>query len=115
MNSYLNKIVIRAIDEQRIKGTKYMVMGYANKSFLELMDWLYVKYGHITAGDLLKNKEDMQATYTVKDPIELLFDQIETGQESAVAGNSPFYDQQIVDMGVAKILLTQEYIHAYLM
>ena len=57
-----------------------MVMGYANKYFVELMDWLYVWYGQITPGDLMLNQEEMQATYNAEDPIEILFDQIETGK-----------------------------------
>ena len=40
-----------------------MVMGYANKSFIDLMDWLYVRYGQITPGDLMQNQKDIQATY----------------------------------------------------
>ena len=31
----------------------------------------------------------MQATYNVKDPIEILFGQMETGQEFAIVGNLP--------------------------
>ena len=41
MNSALKKIVVADIDEQHIKGAKDLVMGYANKSFVELMDCLY--------------------------------------------------------------------------
>ena len=58
-NNALKKIVVADIDEQHIKGAKYMVMGYANKSFVEVMDCMYLRYGHITPGDLLQNQEDM--------------------------------------------------------
>ena len=50
MNSDLNKISVAAIDEQWIKGGKYVVVGYSNKSFVEFMDFLYVRYGQITPG-----------------------------------------------------------------
>ena len=43
---------------------------------------------------------------TQRDPIDILFYHIETGQEFAVAGNSPFYGRQLTYMGVAKILVT---------
>ena len=56
MNIALKKIFIAAIDNQWIKGTKYMVMGYSKKSFVELMDWLYVWYGQIMLGYLMKNQ-----------------------------------------------------------
>ena len=38
MNSALNKIVIVAIEDKWINGAKDIVMGYADKSFLEFMD-----------------------------------------------------------------------------
>ena len=80
MNSAIKKIAFAAIDGQWIKGEKYTVMGYANKSFVDLMDWMYVRYGQITPGEKMQNQEEMQATYNVKDPINILFYQIETGQ-----------------------------------
>ena len=43
MNSALKKIVVTSIDNQWIKGTKYMVMGYAKNSFIELMECLYIR------------------------------------------------------------------------
>ena len=86
-----------------------MVMGYANKSFIDLMDWLYVRYGQITPGDLMQNQKDIQATYNTQDPIKTPFDKIKTGKEFAVAGNSPFSDHQLAEMGVSKTLATQEY------
>ena len=55
----------------------------------------------------------MQVMYNVDDTTDILFDNIETGQEFSIAGNSPFSDHQLADMGVAKILATQEYKHAY--
>ena len=61
----------------------------------------------------MMNQDEIQATYNVKDQIEILFDQIETGKESTIAGNSPFSDRHLSDMGVTKILATQEFTHAY--
>ena len=55
----------------------------------------------------MQNQEEIQATYNVKNPIDILFYQIDTGQESAVAGTSPFSDRQLAEMGVAKFLSTQ--------
>ena len=61
----------------------------------------------------MQNKEEIQATYNVKYPIEILFNQIEKVQQFTVAGNSPFYDRQLTEMGVTKILATQKYTHTY--
>ena len=59
MNSSLKKIFVADIEKQWIKGEKYTVMGYTNKSCVELMDCLYVRYGQITPGNLMQNKEEM--------------------------------------------------------
>ena len=90
-----------------------MLMGYANKSFVELIDWIYVRYGQITPVDLTRNQGKMKSMYNVEDPIEILFYQMDTGQEFTIAGNSSFSDWQLADMGVAKIVATQEYTHEY--
>ena len=74
------------------------------KDFFELMDWLYVQYVPITPLHLIQNQEEMQATYNIKDPIKILFDQIKMGQDFYIPGNSPFSDHYLADMGVKKIL-----------
>ena len=79
MNSALNIKVSAAIDDQQLKWAKDMVMGYAI-FFEELMDWIYSRYGQIMTGDLMKNTDSIQTAYHVKEHIEIIFDQIETGQ-----------------------------------
>ena len=61
----------------------------------------------------MRNQDKMQGMYNIKDPIEIMFDQMKTIQEFAIAGNSPFSNRQLEDMGVTKILTTQVYTHAY--
>ena len=50
-----------------------MVVGYTNKSLVELMDWLFMWYGQITPGDLMQNLEEMQVMYNVEYTIDILF------------------------------------------
>ena len=45
MNSNLGKIFVAAINKKWIKGENDMVMGYVNKSLVELTEWLYVPFG----------------------------------------------------------------------
>ena len=54
----------------------------------------------------------MQVAYNVERLIEILFDQMETGKEFTIAGNSTFFNRKLVDIGVTKILVTHEYTHA---
>ena len=60
MNSAFNNIIVAAIGNQWVKGSKNIVVGYANKSFVELMEWIYVSYGQITPGYLMRNQEKIQ-------------------------------------------------------
>ena len=76
MNIDLNKIVVAAIDKQWTKWAKDMVMGYARKPFVKIMDWMYIRYGQIIPGYLIRNQEKMQATYNVEDQTDILFDRI---------------------------------------
>ena len=46
MNIFLKKIVVAAINNQWLKGAKDLILEYANKTFLELMYWLYIHYRH---------------------------------------------------------------------
>ena len=61
----------------------------------------------------MNDQDTIQESYHVKETIEILFDQIETGQEFVIAVNLPFYDRQLADMFIAQILSMQEYTHAY--
>ena len=83
-------------------------MGYVNKMFVEIIDWLYIRYLHITPIDLMKKQYTVQEFNHAEELIEILFDQIEMRQEFAITGNSPFGDRQIAKMGIAQILATQE-------
>ena len=48
MNSNLKKIFVAATNEKCIKVAKDMVMGYTDKSFVYMMDWIYARYVQIT-------------------------------------------------------------------
>ena len=65
MYSTPKKNVAVSIDDQWIKGARDMVLGYANNSFVQLMDWFYIWYVQIMPRDLLINQDKMQATYNV--------------------------------------------------
>ena len=51
----------------------------------------------------------MKATYNIEYPIDILFDQMDPGQDSAIAEILIFSDQKLADMGISKIIATQEY------
>ena len=85
ISSDLNKMAVAAINDQCIKGAKNLIMGFAKNTLVEQMDWLYTCYGKITLRDLMKNQDKMQTSYHVEEAIEILFDEINTGQEFLIA------------------------------
>ena len=101
MNSVMKKIVVAGIDEQWLKRAKNIVGRYTNKTIVELMDWIYICYGQITLGELMKNQDTIQGLFHVEDSIEILFDQIKTGQEFEIVGKYCFTDCQISDTGIS--------------
>ena len=115
MNSFLKNIVVAAIDNKWLKGVKDLVMRYTNKMFVELTDWIYIHYGKITPGEIMNNQDTTQASNYVEELTEILFNQIETGQEFKIDGNPPFNKNQLAYMGIAQILSMQEYTHVYCM
>ena len=76
MNIALKKNWVATIKNQWLKGEKYLVVGYANKTSKYLMGWLYICYGKIMPGKLMNNQDMMQASYHVGEMIEILFNQI---------------------------------------
>ena len=68
MYSTPKKNVAVSINDQWIKGARDMVLGYANNSFVQLMDWFYIWYVQIMPRDLLINQDKMQTTYNIEDP-----------------------------------------------
>ena len=68
------KFTTAVIDYQRIKGEKCLLMGNTNKTSVELIDWLYIRYRQIMPVDLMKKQDTIQTSYHVEEPIEILFD-----------------------------------------
>ena len=84
INCAMKNIMLDAIDNQWLKGVKYIIMRYVNKAFVELMCWLYILYRQITPEKLMKNQGRMHSLYHVDEPIKMLFNQIKTGQKFAI-------------------------------
>ena len=65
MNIAIKNFFVANINDQWIKGSKYMVMGNDRKSFILVMNWTFVRYGKITPRYLMNNQNGMKVPYNV--------------------------------------------------
>jgi hypothetical protein len=76
---------------------------------MRILTHLYTTYGVITPIDIEDNDAKMRAPFDPTQPIELLFDQIETAVEFSDAGNRPYNPDQVVSRAYLLILQTGLY------
>jgi hypothetical protein len=106
----LQQQLINTFDEPYIRGLRNRHTGYNNVSAMQILTHLYTTYGVITPIDIEDNDAKMRAPFDPTQPIELLFDQIETAVEFADAGNRPYNPEQVVSR--AYLLLMQTGLYA---
>ena len=56
----------------------------------------------------MNNKDKIQASYHVEEPIKIIFEQIKTGQEFTILENYPFNDRQLEGVVISQILSKQK-------
>jgi hypothetical protein len=105
----LQQQLINTFDEPYIRGLRDRHTSYNNVSAMRILTHLYTTYGVITPIDIEDNDAKMRAPFDPTQPIELLFDQIETAVEFADAGNRPYNPDQVVSRAYLLILQTGLY------
>jgi hypothetical protein len=71
------------------------IVGYANVTCLELLTFLYTKYGIISQSELDNNTKRMSIAWNPPTPITALWEQLNTGMRFAEAGNDPLSDAHV--------------------
>ena len=107
VDAALKKQLIDATDVTYITAIKNRTTGFALVTTRTMIAHLYTNYGRITADTLTDNENKMKQDWDITTPIELLFDQIDEGQEYAAAGNEPYSDPQLVRIGYHLIETTK--------
>jgi hypothetical protein len=92
----LKQQLIHAVDEMYYKTLRNRITGYASVTTRNILEHLYLTYGHISPADLADNDATMKSAYDPSQPIEVLFDQIEEALDLAAAANAAYTPQQIV-------------------
>ena len=109
MESALKTQLVQAVDEIYIKSLKNKYTGYANHTTKEILDHLYKSYANITAATLQENDLKMRGALDPTQPIEALFARVEECQELAAAGNTPYTQEQILNIAYQAIFASGLY------
>jgi hypothetical protein len=104
--------LINTFDGPYIRGLCDWHTSYNNVSAMHILTHLYTTYGDITPINIEDNDAKMRAPFDPTQPIELLFDQIETAAKFADAGNRPYNPDQVVSRANFLILQTGLYADA---
>jgi hypothetical protein len=62
------------------------MVGFANTSAREMLEYMFVSYGSITVVDLERNFENIRKAWDPQQPVETLFKQIQDCVDFAEAG-----------------------------
>ena len=101
--------ILNAFDEMYTRGLRHPHTGYQNVTAIRLLTHLYATYGTISSWDLEQNDAEMKQPYDPTQPIETLFDQIETAQEFATAANTPYPVATIINTAYLLLFKTGLY------
>lgn len=112
MEKILKSLTINAVEDKYIRPLRNRHTGYANVTTLQILTHLYRAYGNITAADLTANDSQMKHPYDPNDPIEVLFNQIETAVEFAAAGGAPYNNTMVVQIAYQKVFETGLFVDA---
>jgi hypothetical protein len=105
-NKALQQQLINTFDGPYIRCLRNRHTSYNNVSSMQILTHLYTTYSVITPIDIEDNNAKMRVPFDPDptQPIELLFDQIETAVEFADAGNRPYNPDQVVSRAYLLIL-----------
>ena len=105
----LKQMLIASVDEIFIKSLRNQYVGYGNQTTKQLLSHLYTTYADITVGQLQANDAAMKQPYDVNQPMETLFEQIESAVEYAAAANTPYTPQQVLVTALQLVFQTGIY------
>jgi len=94
----LLQLTTNAFEEKYLRHLKNKYTGFNNVTVLQVFQHLYNTYGNITELELIENEEKMKTPWNQSEPLETVFHQIEEAVEFAQHGNSPFTNNQVLNI-----------------
>jgi hypothetical protein len=95
------KQIVEVIDEKYIKSIRDRVTNTIKISLIQILEFLFDRYGIVEDDDLREKEEQMrQFSYDISDPIVEIFNPIEDLEEFGIAANDPYTSQQLIKFGL---------------
>jgi hypothetical protein len=108
----LKKQIISVLEPMYLDILNDNMVGYANISARDMLDYLFETYVNITAVGLEINFEHMRRAWDPQQPVESLFKQIQDCADYSEAGGVPIGHPQQINVGYAKIFATGHFMSA---
>jgi hypothetical protein len=108
----LKKQIIGVFEPMYLEILNDNIMGYANISARDMLDYLFETYGNITSVDSEINFEHMRRAWNPQQPVEILFKQIQDCADYSEAGGVPIGPSQQINIGYEKIFATGNFMSA---
>ena len=95
-DAVLKQQVLGAVPDVYTSALKHPATGYAFASTLDILTHLFAAYGKIHPSELRLNHQAMLTPFDTSQPIEVLFEQLETAEDFALAGGVPYTPEQMI-------------------
>jgi hypothetical protein len=109
VQSALKKQIITVIEPMYIEILNDDLVGFANTTYRDMLDHLFISYGRITAVDIEHNFENMRKAWDPQQPVETLFKQIQDCVDSAEAGGVAIGAAQKLSSAYSKIFKSEKF------
>jgi hypothetical protein len=86
----IKKLMIKAFDDTYLNALSDKIVGYANRTSLQLFTHLLTYYAMMSPTEFTQNYERLNALYEPNQPIEMLFQQVQDARAFGVAGGQPY-------------------------
>jgi hypothetical protein len=100
------KLIIEAFEYQFLNALSDEVVGYANRTSLDLLIHLLTYDAMIAPTELTQNYKGLNTPYDPNQPIESLFQKSQDNQAFAIAGGQPYGDAMIVNVAYTLVSST---------
>ena len=95
----MRNLILNSVHDTYICALKQKVTRYKMVDPITILDHLWTTYGTIDAADNTANEARMKAPWNPPTPIEVLFNQLEEGQQYAASGGETVDDTQLMRWG----------------